>query len=119
MAFDESLAARIRDALSRKKGVEERKIFGCICFLLNCKALADVRRFPGSRKHPHFSRDRLATALPEAGAEYRWFEALGGRRGKASGSAKNLGLRNESFRNYADYMATPEFQAAVAQLVEL
>ena len=83
------------------------------------EALADVRRFSGSRKHPHFNRDRLATSLPEAGVEYHWFEALGGRRGKASGSAKTLGLRTESFRNYADYMATPEFQAAVAQLVEL
>jgi uncharacterized protein (DUF488 family) len=82
------------------------------------EALADVRRFPGSRKHPHFNRDRLATAVPEAGVGYRWFEAPGGRRGKASGSAKNLGLRNEGFRHYADYMATPEFQAAVAQLVE-
>src|SRR5215213_7897648 len=44
------------------------------------EALADVRRFPGSRKHPHFHRDRLATALPAAGVEYRWFESLGGRR---------------------------------------
>ena len=40
MAFDESLAARIRDALARKKGVEEKKMFGCICFLLNGNALA-------------------------------------------------------------------------------
>ena len=42
MAFDESLAARIRDALARKKGVEERKMFGCICFLLDGNALAGV-----------------------------------------------------------------------------
>lgn len=42
MAFDESLAARIRDALARKKGIEERKMFGCICFLLNGNALAGV-----------------------------------------------------------------------------
>ncbi|MBI2806613.1 MAG: TfoX/Sxy family protein [Planctomycetes bacterium] len=42
MAFDETLAARIRDALSRKKGIEERKMFGCICFLLNGNALAGV-----------------------------------------------------------------------------
>src|SRR5439155_19739513 len=42
MAFDESLAARIRDALARKKGVEEKKMFGCICFLLNGNALAGV-----------------------------------------------------------------------------
>jgi hypothetical protein len=42
MAFDESLAARIRDALARKKGVEERKMFGCVCFLLDGHALAGV-----------------------------------------------------------------------------
>jgi len=42
MAFDETLTARIRDALSRKKGVEEKKMFGCVCFLLNGNALAGV-----------------------------------------------------------------------------
>src|SRR5437588_11337435 len=42
MAFDETLATRIRDALSRKKGIEEKKMFGCICFLLNGNALAGV-----------------------------------------------------------------------------
>ena len=42
MAFDESLAARIRDVLSRKKGIEERKMFGCLCFLLHGNALAGV-----------------------------------------------------------------------------
>jgi hypothetical protein len=42
MPFDESLAARIRDALARKKNIEERKMFGCVCFLLNGNALAGV-----------------------------------------------------------------------------
>ena len=42
MAFDETLAARIRDALARRKNVEERKMFGCICFLINGNALAGV-----------------------------------------------------------------------------
>ena len=42
MAFDETLAARIRDALDRKKNIEERKMFGCICFMLNGNALAGV-----------------------------------------------------------------------------
>src|SRR4051795_7995797 len=42
MAFDESLTTRIREALARKKGVEEKKMFGCICFLLNGNALAGV-----------------------------------------------------------------------------
>lgn len=42
MAFDESLAERIRDILARKRGVEEKKMFGCICFLLNGNALVGV-----------------------------------------------------------------------------
>ncbi len=83
------------------------------------EALADIRRFPGSRKYPHFNRDGLASALPQAGVEYRWFEALGGRRKPPGGSTRNLGLRNESFRNYADYMTTPEFHEAAGRLLEL
>src|SRR5947209_18811727 len=82
------------------------------------EALADIRRFPGSRRCPHFNRECLASALPRSGMEYRWFEALGGRRQKSGDSPKNLGLRNESFRNYADYMATHEFHEAVGQLLE-
>ena len=42
MAFDETLAARIREALARRKNVEERKMFGCLCFLLDGNALAGV-----------------------------------------------------------------------------
>src|SRR3954464_14409870 len=42
MAFDESLATRIRETLARKKGIEEKKMFGCICFFLNGNALAGV-----------------------------------------------------------------------------
>ena len=83
------------------------------------EALADIRRFPGSRKYPHFNRDRLASTLPRAGVEYRWFEPLGGRRKGAGDSTRNLGLRNESFRHYADYMATQEFHEAVEGLLGL
>src|SRR5918997_3432629 len=83
------------------------------------EALAYIRRFPGSRKPPHFNRDGLASALPQAGVEYRWFEALGGRRKGSGGSPRNLGLRNESFRNYADYMTTEEFHEAVGRLLGL
>ena len=42
MAFDENLAARIRDALARRKYIEEKKMFGCVCFFLNGNALAGV-----------------------------------------------------------------------------
>jgi uncharacterized protein (DUF488 family) len=82
-------------------------------------ALADIRRFPGSRKHPHFNQKTLATALQDSGVEYHWFEALGGRRRKQQGESANIGLRNEGFRNYADYMLTEEFQEGVADLLRV
>jgi uncharacterized protein (DUF488 family) len=84
----------------------------------NIEVLADIRRFPGSRKFPHFNQANLASALPEAGIEYRWLAALGGRRGKkTNGSSNNLGLRNESFRNYADYMHTEAFREGIRELL--
>ncbi|SRR5579871_6218611 len=83
------------------------------------EALLDIRRFPGSRKFPQFNRDNLAPVLQKAGIEYHWLEALGGRRGRRpeGPSAVNLGLRNAGFRNYADYMLTPEFQAGLDRLL--
>jgi uncharacterized protein (DUF488 family) len=84
------------------------------------EVLADIRRFPGSRKFPHFNQGNLASTLQQAGIEYRWIEALGGRRGKETdGSSKNLGLRNESFRNYADYMLTEAFRDGVKQFLSI
>lgn len=78
--------------------------------------LADIRRYPGSRRHPHFSREALALSMPAAGIEYVHMPELGGRR-KPRPDSENLGLRNEQFRAYADYMATPEFHAAVDALL--
>src|SRR5215831_4372224 len=74
------------------------------------EALRDIRRFPGSRKHPHFNRDNLAAALQKACVAYRWLEALGGRRPRQRDESLNRGLENEGFRNYADYMLTDEFR---------
>jgi uncharacterized protein (DUF488 family) len=83
-------------------------------------ALGDIRRFPSSRKFPHFNREDLSAALAHSGIEYHWLEALGGRRGKTKQQdSPNAGLRNESFRNYADYMATTAFQTGIAQLLEI
>jgi uncharacterized protein (DUF488 family) len=79
----------------------------------------DIRRFPGSRKHPHFNRDNLPAAVRKAGIDYEWMEALGGRRRKTQAKSPNLGLRNESFRNYADYMMTDEFRQAIEKLLEV
>lgn len=84
------------------------------------RVLADIRRFPGSRKHPQFNQETLPVELERAGIEYRWFEVLGGRRRKkVGGPSENVGLRNESFRNYADYMETVEFQNGAERLIEI
>lgn len=79
--------------------------------------LVDVRRFPGSRRHPQFGRDSLAGAVESAGHQYVWQgEALGGRRRERPGS-RHTALRNASFGAYADHMDTPEFRAAVDDLI--
>ena len=85
------------------------------------EAVVDIRRFPGSRKHPHFSQESLAATLPEHGIEYHWLEALGGRRHrkKTDPPSPNPGLRDQSFRNYADYMLTDEFRQGMAKLLEV
>ncbi len=85
------------------------------------EALVDIRRFPGSRKYPHWNQQNLAASLQEAGIEYHWIEALGGRRHskKGASASPNLGLRNESFRSYADYMLTEEFHQAAGKLLEI
>ena len=78
--------------------------------------LVDVRRFPASRRHPHFAREALEGSLPAAGIEYRWVEALGGRRPRRRGSP-HTAWRVAGFAGYADYMDTPEFRAAAAELL--
>jgi uncharacterized protein (DUF488 family) len=83
------------------------------------EALVDIRRFPGSRKHPHFNGDNIARALQKSGVEYHWLEALGGRRHKQRDESPNLGLENKGFRNYADYMLTGDFREGVEKLLEL
>ena len=76
--------------------------------------LVDVRRFPGSRRNPHLSREALARDLPLV---YEWWgEELGGRRQPAPDS-KHVEWRNEAFRAYADWMDTPVFQGALARLL--
>ena len=83
------------------------------------EALVDIRRFPGSRKHPYFDRDNLAAALPKSGVAYHWLEALGGRRHQQRDESPNLGLKNQGFRNYADYMLTEEFREGVKKVLEV
>src|SRR5438552_4697472 len=72
-----------------------------------------------SRRLPHFNRESLEKSLPEAGVKYVWMKGLGGRRKKIRNDSPNVALRSPSFRNYADYMLTAEFQHAVADLITM
>jgi uncharacterized protein (DUF488 family) len=82
------------------------------------QTLVDIRAFPMSRRLPHFNREGLEKTLPEAGIIYIWVKELGGMRKKSLEESPNVALRNDSFRNYADYMLTPEFERAVTELIE-
>ncbi len=77
--------------------------------------LVDVRRFPGSRRHPQYGREALETALAEAGLAYVHEPDLGGRR-EPGPDSPNTHWRERGFRGYADYMRTPAFAAALARL---
>ena len=80
--------------------------------------LIDVRAHPGSRRHPQFNRVALESSLAEHGIGYQWEgRALGGFR-RPRPNSRNAGLRNESFRGYADYMESEEFATGAGRLVE-
>jgi uncharacterized protein (DUF488 family) len=81
------------------------------------QTLADIRTIPKSRHNPQFAQENLAPALAEAGIEYRWQKSLGGLRHTRKDSI-NTGWRNPSFRGYADYVQTPEFAAALTELLD-
>jgi len=82
------------------------------------KTLVDIRAFPMSRRLPHFNRENLEKSLADAGIRYVWMKELGGMRKKSLADSPNVALRNASFRNYADYMLTPEFEHAVGEVIE-
>jgi uncharacterized protein (DUF488 family) len=79
--------------------------------------LFDIRTIPRSRHNPQFNTGALAESLYHAGIEYIHVPELGGLR-HASKNSVNAGWKNASFRGYADYMQTPEFDAALARLIE-
>ena len=83
------------------------------------QTLVDIRAFPMSRRLPQFNRESLEESLPAAGTRYIWTKALGGYRKKTREDSPHIGLRNASFRNYADYMLTAEFGNAMAELIAL
>jgi uncharacterized protein (DUF488 family) len=79
-------------------------------------AVVDVRRYPGSRRHPQFASEAMAAWLPEHEVGYAWMSSLGGRRRPVPDSP-NTGLRNEQFRAYADHMDSDEFRTGVDELL--
>ena len=81
--------------------------------------LVDVRTIPRSRTNPQFNRDVFPAALESAGIGYLHMKALGGLRGKAKEGSRNTAWRNDSFRNYADYAASPAFREGLNQLKRL
>lgn len=79
--------------------------------------LVDVRRYPGSRRHPHFSRDRLAESLSSHNVTYEWWgETLGGRRKPDESHDRHVAWRDRSFRAYASRMETPQFRDSLKAL---
>lgn len=82
------------------------------------KILADVRSFPQSRRHPQFNKESLALELAKHKIKYVHLSGLGGRR-RVKQNSKNSRWRNDSFRGYADYMESSEFENAAAELESL
>ena len=81
--------------------------------------LVDVRRFPGSRAHPHVAREALEGWLPERGIGYRWEPRLGGRRRLPAGEpSPDVWWTVEAFRAYAAHTRAPEFADALAEVLE-
>ncbi len=78
----------------------------------------DVRRFPVSRKWPHFDAERLAESLPRAGITYAGMPELGGRR-KPRPDSPHVAWRTDAFRGYADFMDTEDFARSLEKAMGL
>ena len=82
------------------------------------KLLADVRAWPGSKRYPQFDKEVLAESLNAHGIRYEHFPELGGKR-KAKRDSRNTAWRNASFRGYADYIETEQFQKGIERLLDV
>lgn len=80
--------------------------------------MIDVRRFPVSRKWPHFDADNLAKSLPAAGIDYAGMPELGGRR-KPRPDSPHVAWRVDAFRGYADFLDTEEFGRSLEKAMAL
>jgi uncharacterized protein (DUF488 family) len=82
------------------------------------KLLVDVRAWPGSKRYPQFNKDAMAESLNARGIRYEHFPELGGKR-KSQQDSRNTAWRNASFRGYADYMETEQFQKGIERLLDV
>jgi uncharacterized protein (DUF488 family) len=89
-----------------------------ICGAHGVSAIADVRRFPGSRRSPHFARRALEQTLPAHGIRYRWIPELGGRRRRAR-DAPPSAWQVEAFAAYADHLRSAEFHSGFERVLEM
>ena len=83
------------------------------------EVLADVRRFPGSRRHPQFNQDALTATLAEVDIAYLHLPGLGGRRSQRLPDSPNRAWRVQAFNAYADHLQSAEFQAEFDRLLTL
>jgi uncharacterized protein (DUF488 family) len=83
------------------------------------RAVADVRAYPASRRHPQFAREALASSCDDCGIEYVWMPGLGGRRPRTAAPSRHGAWSEPGFRSYADYMDTAEFAQARGELESL
>lgn len=79
------------------------------------RAVADIRTFPASRRHPHFAREPLTAQLAKTSISYEHVPELGGRR-RETNPSPHTAIKVAGFRAYADHMATPDFAAGDARL---
>jgi uncharacterized protein (DUF488 family) len=110
-----------RDVLTVGHSTHPIERFSELLGAAGVEAIADVRRYPGSRRNPQFGAAALGRALAEDGIDVVAFgEQLGGRRAsRVPEDPRNAGWRNRSFRAYADHMASEEFAAGIARLEDL
>lgn len=92
--------------------------FAAVLLAHHIEVVADVRRFPGSRRHPHFGAEALERRLAADGIDYVWISKLGGRR-RGEAAAEHQGWRNASFRAYAAYTWTEDFAHGLDELLHI
>jgi uncharacterized protein (DUF488 family) len=115
---DVSMSAKPDVVFTIGHGTLEAGELGTLLHEHEVTRLIDIRSFPGSRRNPQFGREAMEQWVPESGIEYRWMEALGGRR-RSQEKSRHVALRHPAFRSYADYMETEAWAGGRNELLAL